>query len=103
LWPPIVSDNCAVYYNKQEFFKGQTVISEKSCCCNRRSGHNADPARRFMTQQRGQPQINRNCYGDSCAGANHLPQIQPQKDFLLVMADFFIYRNLHITTPSFHG
>lgn len=34
---------------------------------------------------------------------SRLEKIQPQKDFLLVMADFFIYRNLHITTPSFHG
>ena len=48
-----------------------------------------------MTQQRGQPQIDRNCHGNGRAGANHLPQIQPQKDFLLVMADFFVDWYLH--------
>lgn len=55
------------YPNKP--FKGQSVIGEEACYCKRGSTNHAQPARRLLTNDRIQQQVDasRHCHSDDTA------------------------------------
>lgn len=74
------------YPNKT--LKGQAVVGEEACHCKGGSTDHAQPARRLLTNDRMQQQIDarRHCNGDSTT--KELPGGQAEKDGFLVLGHF---------------
>ena len=79
----------------QHLFGGHAMVGEKAAGGKRRSAQNAHPADFFGADIRLQGKVNTHRHTDSQHRADELPRIQPEKDILVVVADFFRYFNFY--------
>ena len=75
----------------QHLFGGHAMVGEKAAGGKRRSAQNAHPADFFGADIRLQGKVNAYCNTDRQHRANKLPGVQPEKDVLVVVPDFFRY------------
>ena len=75
----------------KHLFGGHAVVGEKTTSRKRRSAQDAHPADFFGADIRLQGKVNAYCNTDRQHRADELPRIQPEKDILMVVADFFRY------------
>ena len=75
----------------QHLFSGHAVVGKKTAGGKGRGTQNAHPADFFCADIRLQGKVNAYCNTDRQHRANELPRIQPEKDVLVVVADFFRY------------
>lgn len=75
----------------QHLFGGHAVVGEKATNRKRRSTQDAHPADFFGADIRLQGKVNAHRYADRQHRADELPRVQPEKDVLVVVPDFFRY------------
>ena len=75
----------------QHLFGGHAVVGEKTAGGKRRSAQDAHPADFLGANIRLQGKVDAYCHADRQHRANKLPRIQPEKDVLVIIADFFRY------------
>ena len=75
----------------KHLFGGHAVVGEKAAGGKRRSAQDAHPADFFGADIRLQGKVNAYCNTDRQHRANKLPGVQPEKDVLVVVPDFFRY------------
>lgn len=80
----------------QHLFGGHAVVSKESTGGKGRGTQNAHPADFFCADIRLQGKVNAYCNTDRQHRANKLPGVQPEKDVLVVVPDFFRYFDFYI-------
>ena len=75
----------------QHLFGGHAVVGKKTAGGKGRGTQNAHPADFFCADIRLQGKVNAYCNTDRQHRANELPGVQPEKDVLVVVPDFFRY------------
>ena len=80
-------------------FGGHAVVGEKAAGGKRRSAQDAHPANFFGADIRLQGKVNAYGNTDRQHRANELPGVQPEKDVLVVVPDFFRYFNFYTAFP----
>ena len=81
----------------KHLFGGHTVVGEKAAGGKRRSAQDAHPANFFGADIRLQGKVNAYGNTDRQHRANELPGVQPEKDVLVVVPDFFRYFDFYTT------
>ena len=85
----------------KHLFGGHAVVGEKAAGGKRRSAQDAHPADFFGADIRLQGKVNAYCNTDRQHRANKLPGVQPEKDVLVVVPDFFRYFDFDKATPLY--
>ena len=83
------AENFGFHPRPKHLFGGHTVVGEKAAGGKRRSAQDAHPANFFGADIRLQGKVNAYGNTDRQHRANELPGVQPEKDVLVVVPDFF--------------
>ena len=85
------TENFGLEPRPKHLFGGHAVVGEKAAGGKRRSAQDAHPADFFGADIRLQGKVNAYGNTDRQHRANELPGVQPEKDVLVVVPDFFRY------------
>ena len=86
----------------QHLFGGHAVVGEKTAGGKGRGTQNAHPADFFGADIRLQGKVDTHRHADRQHRANKLPRVQPEKDVLVVVSDFFRNLDFYKATPLYN-
>ena len=85
------AENFGLEPSPKHLFGGHAVVGEEPAGGKGCSTQDAHPADFFCADMRLQGKVDAYCHADRQHRANKLPGVQPEKDVLVVVPDFFRY------------